>query len=106
VARRRYLIEHDVATAPTHFPHNEAGLQSALQTAENHCGAELYTYVPGEPMAKATCRRVEVWELDGHGQKIELLHVRQDGILAGPRGRLSALAARVACRPERAIFSV
>lgn len=106
MARRAYLIEHDVVTPPTRFPHDAAGLQNALRTAESHCGAELYTSLAGQPSVKATCRRVEVWELDGKGCKVELLHVRQDGIFTGPRGRLSALAARAACLPRRATFSV
>lgn len=104
--RRHYLIEHDVPCPPTRFPHDEAGLNSALRTAESHCGAELYIFSPGQPTDKATCRRVEVWELDGKGRKLTLLHVRQDGVHATPRSRLSALAARATWPLQTATFSV
>lgn len=106
MARRHYLIEHDVDCPPTRFPYNEAGLESALRTAESHCGVEVYVSLAGQSLKKATCKRVEVWELDGKGRKIQLLHVRQEGVLAGPRGRLSALAARASCRPQAATFAV
>lgn len=105
MARRAYLVEHDVATPSTRFPHDEAGLQNAILTAERHCGVELYTWQAGQPMTLATCKRAEVWELDGKGRKIELLHVRQDNIRVEPRGRLSALAART-CLLRRASFAL
>ena len=104
MARRTYLLVRDVSTQAMHFPHDEAGLAAAVRTAESHCGAELYASLAGQPTTKVTCRRTEVWELDGKGRQLELLHVRQDGVRIEPRVRLGALAATRMQEPRRAIL--
>lgn len=102
MARRHYLLEHDVDSVPTHFPWNEFGLRSAVMTAESHAGAELYVTPAGKGIEqhKALCKRAEVWLLDGKGRKLELVFVATDGVLQGGkapvRGRTSALAERLA----------